>query len=110
MLKEFSTDVLEDCINAVLNNETWYNPELSAQLHISDDGAQDSALGKLTFAEKKVVQLIGQQHTSKEIAQMLFISEKTVENHRSNIMKKLALPASSSAGVMPRRTAPATSR
>jgi len=37
------------------------------------------------------------QHTTKEIAQMLFISEKTVENHRSNIMKKLALPAEKNA-------------
>lgn len=97
VLKEFSTDVLEDCINAVLKNETWYNPELSGQLHINDDDGRDSVLDKLTFAEKKVVQLIGQQHTSKEIAQMLFISEKTVENHRSNIMKKLALPAEKNA-------------
>lgn len=97
VLKEFSTDVLEDCINAVLKNETWYNPELSGQLHITDDSGNESALDKLTYAEKKVVQLIGQQHTSKEIAQMLFISEKTVENHRSNIMKKLALPAEKNA-------------
>ncbi len=92
VLKEFSTDVLEDCINAVLNNETWFNPELSAQMHINTDGSSDSLLDKLTFAEKKIVQLIWRQHTTKEIALMLFISEKTVENHRSNIMKKMALP------------------
>ena len=97
VLKEFSTDVLEDCINAVLKNETWFNPELSGQLNINDNADKDSELDKLTFAERKVVQLIGQQHTSKAIAQMLFISEKTVENHRSNIMKKLALPAEKNA-------------
>ncbi|MBK6996391.1 MAG: response regulator transcription factor [Lewinellaceae bacterium] len=45
----------------------------------------------------KIVSMRGRQHTSKEIAQMLFISEKTVENHRSNIMKKLALPAEKNA-------------
>jgi DNA-binding NarL/FixJ family response regulator len=97
VLKEFSTDVLEDCINAVLNNETWFNPGLSAQMHINTDPANESVLDKLTFAEKKIVQLISKQNTTKDIAQMLFISEKTVENHRSNIMKKLALPAEKNA-------------
>ena len=97
VLKEFSTDVLEDCINAVLNNETWFNPGLGGQLNINVDQESDSLLDKLTFAEKKVVQLIGKQQTSKDIAKTLFISEKTVENHRSNIMKKLALPAEKNA-------------
>lgn len=97
VLKEFSTDVLEDCINAVLNNETWFNPELGGQMDMNNDSGNESLLNKLTFAEKKIIQLIGRQNTSKEIAQMLFISEKTVENHRSNIMKKLALPAEKNA-------------
>jgi len=97
VLKEFSTDVLEDCIKAVLNNETWFSPELSNRLHINTDTASDSLLTRLTFAEKKVVELIGRQNTTKEIAQLLFISEKTVENHRSNIMKKLDLPAEKNA-------------
>ena len=97
VLKEFSTDVLEDCIKAVLNNETWFSPELSNRLNINTDTASDSLLTRLTFAEKKVVELIGRQNTTKEIAQLLFISEKTVENHRSNIMKKLDLPAEKNA-------------
>jgi len=97
VLKEFSIDVLEDCIKAVLNNETWFSPELSNRLNINTDTASDSLLTRLTFAEKKIVELIGRQNTTKEIAQLLFISEKTVENHRSNIMKKLDLPAEKNA-------------
>lgn len=97
VLKEFSTDVLEDCIKAVLNNETWFSPELSNRLIINTDDSSDSLLTRLTFAEKKVVELIGRQNTTKEIAHLLFISEKTVENHRSNIMKKLDLPAEKNA-------------
>jgi DNA-binding NarL/FixJ family response regulator len=97
VLKEFSTDVLEDCINAVLNNETWFTPQLSSQMNLDTDADSGSLLDKLTFAERKIIQLIGNQHTSKEIAQKLFISEKTVENHRSNIMKKLGLPAEKNA-------------
>ena len=57
VLKEFSTDVLEDCIKAVLNNETWFSPELSIKLNINTDASSDSLLTRLTFAEKKVVRL-----------------------------------------------------
>jgi DNA-binding CsgD family transcriptional regulator len=51
-----------------------------------------SELGLLTFAEKKILELIAQKKTSKQIAEMLFISEKTVEGHRANIIQKLHLP------------------
>ena len=47
---------------------------------------------KLTATETKVLQLIAEQKKSKEIADLLFIAEKTVRNHRYNIIKKLNLP------------------
>ena len=47
---------------------------------------------KLTATETKVLQLIAEQKKSKEIAAILFVSEKTVRNHRYNIKKKLDLP------------------
>ena len=100
VLKEFSTDVLGDCIKAVLNNETWFSPQLTSKLDHNSEDTKGSLLTRLTFAEKKIVELIGNQHTSREIAQMLFITEKTVENHRSNIMKKLDLPSEKNALLM----------
>jgi DNA-binding NarL/FixJ family response regulator len=45
----------------------------------------------LTPRELEVVQLIAESKTSKEIAQLLTISEKTVERHRANILEKLGL-------------------
>lgn len=50
------------------------------------------ALEQLTFAEKKILDLVIQQKSSKDIAALLFISEKTVETHRSHIIKKLNIP------------------
>lgn len=98
VLKEFSTDVLDDCFRAVLNGQKWFSPELDQRLQLDkSENNKQTALDKLTFAEKKVLKLIGQQHTSKEIAQLLFVSEKTVENHRHSIMKKLNLPAQNNA-------------
>lgn len=99
VLKEFSTDVLEDCIKAVLQGETWFSPELTNKLHIdlNSTTTTNDVLSKLTFSEKKILELIGQQHTTRDIAHLLFIAEKTVENHRSNIMKKLDLPSEKNA-------------
>ena len=49
--------------------------------------------GVLTSRERRVVQLISEGCTSKEAAQRLQISVKTVDTHRSNIMRKLGLHA-----------------
>jgi DNA-binding NarL/FixJ family response regulator len=52
---------------------------------------QSKILADLTHAELKILELIAQNKKSKEIADMLFISEKTVKNHRYHISKKLNL-------------------
>jgi len=46
----------------------------------------------LTRMEKIILGLIAQQKKSKEIADLLYLSEKTIRNHRYNIKKKLDLP------------------
>ena len=46
----------------------------------------------LTKMENIILDLISQQKKSKEIANLLFLSEKTIRNHRYNIKKKLDLP------------------
>lgn len=47
---------------------------------------------KLSSTESRIINLIAKQKKSKEIADLLFVSEKTVRNHRYNIIKKLKLP------------------
>jgi DNA-binding NarL/FixJ family response regulator len=49
------------------------------------------AQGRLTPREEEVVKLVAEAHTSKEIATILHLSEKTVENHRANAMHKLGM-------------------
>ncbi len=53
---------------------------------------QDDQVEGLTAKELQIVKLIADKHTSREISEILFISEKTVRNHRYNITKKLHLP------------------
>ncbi|SDC25030.1 helix-turn-helix domain-containing protein [Shouchella lonarensis] len=51
----------------------------------------------LTRREREVFELLIQDHTTKEIADKLFISEKTVRNHISNTMQKLGVKGRSQA-------------
>lgn len=51
----------------------------------------DSAYGSLTAREQEVMRLLAEGLSTKEIAERLFISPKTVENHRANIMNKLGI-------------------
>lgn len=50
-----------------------------------------SVLNQLTMSEYKILKLVAKQKSSKEIAAILFVSEKTVKNHRHNIIQKLNL-------------------
>lgn len=52
---------------------------------------KDILVEKLSLSEYKILDLIAKQKKSKEIAEILFIAEKTVRNHRYNIIKKLNL-------------------
>jgi DNA-binding NarL/FixJ family response regulator len=93
VLKEFAVRELETCLAEVARNRTWFSPQLQETLVMDQrKGGDNDEVDVLTFSEKKIVELIAQQHTTKSIAKMLFISEKTVENHRGSIMKKLNLP------------------
>jgi DNA-binding NarL/FixJ family response regulator len=97
LLKDFATIEIIECINQVLKNIKFIGPGLdkyySAFLH--EDKIKKDILGllkNLSQAEFKTLKLVSQNKTSKEIAELLFLSEKTVENYRSRICQKLQLP------------------
>ncbi len=91
ILKENAQEELQLCLEAVKKGNQYISKNLENDLLI-DNSSENDGLNKLTFTEKKILELIAQQKTSKQIAEMLFISEKTVEGHRSNIITKLELP------------------
>ncbi len=59
--------------------------------YISSKQKQHSVIETLTLSEYKILKLIAKQLSSKEIAATLFVSEKTIKNHRHNIIQKLNL-------------------
>ncbi|MBU3681990.1 MAG: response regulator transcription factor [Flavobacterium sp.] len=91
ILKEHSSTELEKCLLAVKNGNHYVSEYLQDDL-INDPQHEITALNQLTLAERKIVSLIAEQKTTKQIAELLFLSEKTVEGHRTNIIEKLGLP------------------
>ncbi len=86
-LKGNSTDEIENCILTIANGGKYFSPEL--ELDLNNESQVD--LSNLTKTEYNVLRLIAQNKTSPEIADILFVSKKTIENHRANIVKKLEL-------------------
>lgn len=95
MVKENAMEDLLDAIDAVMRGEVYLSPNFSPKVleayrKLSKSGSKNvDGFSRLTNREREILQLIAEGHTSKEIAAMLFISVKTVENHRANIMNKL---------------------
>lgn len=96
LLKENAIDEVIRSIKRVYDNQMYISPLLSDHLlHRIQDSevgqSKSSFLQQLTKQELIILKMIAEQKTSREIADTLFISAKTVENHRSNICKKLNL-------------------
>lgn len=94
VLKENAVVDIISAIAAVNRFQSYISPEMSSFLLKSKNrNRYDSAsqLELLTPSEKKIMEKIAQYKSTKEIAEELFVSEKTVSNHRMNIAKKLDL-------------------
>jgi len=92
LLKNHSEEELDICLQSVVNNVQYISPHITKELVMDKKETGDNDLSKLTFTENKILEMIGKQHSTKQIAALLFISEKTVEGHRRNIIDKLDLP------------------
>ena len=93
--KATGTDLLQ-AIRAAYRGEKYIDPSLakyviSSYVGRSSKEPEKKRLNMLTPREQEVCTLLAYGHTNAEIAQRLFISERTVETHRTNIMKKLDL-------------------
>lgn len=89
ILKEFALEEIENCISSVSQGIPFFSPKIKALL--GEDKFKDTSLQSLTPSEKKILKYIARDKTNKEIASLLFISYRTVEKHRSNIITKLHL-------------------
>jgi len=101
ILKDDSHKELLAAIDSVMNDKMHLSPSIcgnvvNGYLNNSRTANLDKPLEILTKREKEVIKLIAEGFRSKDIAEQLSISIKTVEKHRSNLMKKLNLHSISS--------------
>lgn len=96
LLKDASHDELRVAIRSVLNGKTYLSPDISSKVVSGYLGGGDhtgfsSAWDTVTHREREVLKLVAEGRPNKYIAQYLCLSVKTVEKHRSNLMRKLDL-------------------
>jgi len=101
VLKDNAVTDIVACINAVAEGTYYLSPRISEYLVGRSERARAllkkrPELDTLTPTEKRVLSLIAEEKTSKEIAEEMHVALKTVENHRSNISGKLNLRGSHS--------------
>ena len=94
VLKSSVSDELLWAVRAVASGQTFLSSPISeivveSAVHPRPTGPDHEPISNLSPREKEILQLIAEEHTSGEIAAMLFISEKTVEKHRASLMEKL---------------------
>lgn len=96
ILKEATHSELSVAIHSILNGKTYLSPDISERvingyLNPGNTASLTSAWDTLTFREREILKLVAEGHANKHIADYLCLSVKTVEKHRSNLMKKLDL-------------------
>lgn len=98
IVKDSTPDILLNALNAVIRSHYYFDHTIMSEIvqFILEQQSNVTSISgdnydKLTRREQEVMRLVAQGLSSKKIASKLFISPKTVENHRTKIMEKLNL-------------------
>ena len=98
LVKESTSLTLLKGLKAISRGQHFLDPSLSkeitenlAEFSSGKDKMIDVAYKRLSKREQEVMRLVVEGFTTKEISEKLFISKKTVDNHRANIMNKLGI-------------------
>jgi len=92
LLKDSAAQEVIEAVRSAFAGRAYFSPQISktlAESYREVAPVQDDPYERLNDREREVLQLIAEGHTNKAIADILFISPKTVDNHRTNLMRKL---------------------
>lgn len=89
LLKDVSPEILVKAIESVHNGEQFLQEDFKIQLLNSLSRQDNKQL--ITRREKEILKLIVDENTNQDIASKLFLSLRTVENHRNNLLQKLSV-------------------
>ncbi len=105
------TDLVED-VRRVAAGQSLLDPALTEQVleRLREGPEQDPLLAALTPQERKILDLIAEGKTNRQIADVLFLAEKTVKNYVSNLLSKLGMERRTQAASYATRVAERTAR
>jgi two-component system response regulator DevR len=102
LLKEVRGSAIVDAVRQVALGHSLISPEIIAQVmdRLRNGSPTDSRVASLTDREREVLDLIADGMTNRQIAETLFLAEKTVKNYVSSLLTKLAMQRRTQAAVL----------
>ena len=101
LLKQVRGNDLVDTVRRVAAGQSALDPQVTAQVleRVRNGPASDPELEQLTSQEQKILELIGEGLTNRQIAERMFLAEKTVKNYVSSLLGKLGLTSRTQAAI-----------
>jgi two-component system response regulator DevR len=105
LLKQIKGTDLVDAIRRVASGQSLLDPQVTNRVleRLRRGPEEDERLARLTEQERKILDLIAQGLTNRQIAERIFLAEKTVKNYVSNVLAKLGMERRTEAAVFAAR-------
>jgi two-component system, NarL family, response regulator DevR len=105
LLKQIKGTDLVDAVRRVAGGQSLLDPEVTARVleRLRKGDEEDERVARLTDQERKILDLIAEGMTNRQIAERLFLAEKTVKNYVSNLLSKLGMERRTEAAVFAAR-------
>ena len=105
VLKQIRGNELVDAIHRVARGQSLLDPQVTRRVlaRLREGPASDPALASLTNQERRILLLIAEGLTNRQIAERMFLAEKTVKNYVSNLLAKLGMERRTQAAVFAAR-------
>ncbi len=87
--KNASKEEFELALKTIVSGKKYVSPSIAS--HANNTGSSENPILNLSEREREIFKLLAEGKKNKEVAKVLFISPRTVDTHRLNIMKKLGL-------------------
>ena len=101
VLKQVRGNDLVETVRRVAGGQSTLDPAVTQQVleRLRRGPEEDAALSALTAQERRIIELIGQGMTNRQIAEAMFLAEKTVKNYVSALLTKLGMERRTQAAV-----------
>lgn len=105
LLKQIKENDLVDAVRRVASGQSLLDPQITTRVleRLRRPPAEDERLASLTDQERKILDLIAEGLTNRQIGERIFLAEKTVKNYVSNLLAKLGMERRTEAAVFAAR-------